>query len=78
MKIFGVEGDFIEGSEGSTQDLHFNNAAMLEVHNSPLLSSFSCLSDVVDRFEYCPRNLRASTQALGGTGRVEEGFAHTI
>ena len=31
LKIFGVDGEMMEGSEGSTQDLFFNNAPMLEV-----------------------------------------------
>jgi len=31
LKIFDVEGKFMEGSEGTTQDLHFNNAPMLEL-----------------------------------------------
>lgn len=33
IKVFGVEGKFMQDSVGHTQDLHFNNAPSLEVRS---------------------------------------------
>lgn len=42
VKLFGVEGEAIDGKEGTgTMDLHFNNAPMLEVMTYISFSSMS-------------------------------------
>jgi hypothetical protein len=61
LKVFDVEGDKMDGSEGTTQDFFFNNAPQLEVcrHLPSLEVSLTLVA--ADRHQYDPRDLPAPT-----------------